>query len=171
MSERNFCTMTRPAALAALCRAGRWFNTYLFGIAAAFANLHLMPGLAVYLLKVCGTKEMGCKVDRQGVASSLWVLTPRGLPALACGGQRDDHDQTSNQRDDQPCVSACISSLWLCTTLCSLRWSASWWSGSSSTPSATCRRCGTPQHGLSSNKMAPITSGCGATRSLRIKWA
>ena len=28
----------------------------------------------------------------------------------------------------------------------------------------------TPQHGLSSNKMALITSDCGAMRSLRIKW-
>ena len=31
-------------------------------------------------------------------------------------------------------------------------------------------RCGTPQHGLSSNKMALITSDCGTTRSLSIKW-
>ena len=29
---------------------------------------------------------------------------------------------------------------------------------------------GTPQHGLSSNKMAPITSDCDAMRSLDIKW-
>ena len=31
-------------------------------------------------------------------------------------------------------------------------------------------RCGTPQHGLYSNKMALITSDCGAIRSLSIKW-
>ena len=31
-------------------------------------------------------------------------------------------------------------------------------------------RCGTSQHGLYSNKMAMITSDCGATRSPSIKW-
>ena len=31
-------------------------------------------------------------------------------------------------------------------------------------------RCGPPQHGLSSNKMALITSGCGKTRSPSTKW-
>ena len=31
-------------------------------------------------------------------------------------------------------------------------------------------RCGTPQHGLSSNEMARIISDCGAMRSLGIKW-
>ena len=31
-------------------------------------------------------------------------------------------------------------------------------------------RCGTPQHGLSSNKMALITSDCGTMRSLSTKW-
>ena len=31
-------------------------------------------------------------------------------------------------------------------------------------------RCGTPQHGLSSNTMALITSHCGTMRSLSIKW-
>ena len=30
--------------------------------------------------------------------------------------------------------------------------------------------CGTPQHGLSSNKMALITSDCGAMRFPSIKW-
>ena len=31
--------------------------------------------------------------------------------------------------------------------------------------------CGPPQHGLSSNKMARITSDCGKMRHLSIKWA
>ena len=34
----------------------------------------------------------------------------------------------------------------------------------------TCWRCATPQHGLSSNKMALITSDCSETRSPSIKW-
>ena len=31
-------------------------------------------------------------------------------------------------------------------------------------------RCGTSQHALSSNKMAPITSDCGEMRYLSTKW-